>query len=254
MANPQRENGHIDVAHEIVEKFCKYRLSGEEWQVLWVILRKTYGWQKKKDKIALSQFKEMTKLPRSKACYLLSKLVTRGVIKKDNTIPTTYSFVKDYDKWKVLPKKVTSSKVLPKKVMSVTQKGNTSVIKNDNQVLPILGQTNTTLTKETITNNTITKERFIYLEDLNFTSIFESYLKNRKKKATDHAKELILKDLHKVDKVMAIAMLEQSIKNGWIGIFPIKKENEYGRFKGDVKQDNREDKYAGVGKTVKEVQ
>ena len=85
MANPQVENGHIDLAHDIVEKFCTYRLSGEEWQVLWVILRKTYGWHKKKDKIALSQFKDMTTLTRSRVCLLLSKLVTRGVIKKDNT-------------------------------------------------------------------------------------------------------------------------------------------------------------------------
>jgi hypothetical protein len=65
-------------------------------------------------------------------------------------------------------------------------------------------------------------KRFVFLSDPSFVAIFESYLNNRKRKATEHAKELILKDLHKVSKATAIAMLEQSIKNGWIGVFPLK--------------------------------
>lgn len=44
MANPQAENGHIDIANEIADKFCSYRLSGQEWQIIWVVLRKTWGW------------------------------------------------------------------------------------------------------------------------------------------------------------------------------------------------------------------
>ena len=128
MANPQREDGHVDLAHEIVEKFCEYRLSGGEWQVLWVIIRKTYGWQKKKDRIALSQFTKMTNIPRDKACKLLSKLTIRGVVQKDNTIPTTYSLVKDYDKWKVLPKKATASKVLLKKTIRCCLKRHKQII------------------------------------------------------------------------------------------------------------------------------
>lgn len=46
MASPQTENGHIDIANEIADKFCSYRLSGQEWQILWVLLRKTWGWKK----------------------------------------------------------------------------------------------------------------------------------------------------------------------------------------------------------------
>lgn len=85
---------------------------------------------------------------------------------------------------------------------------------------------------------------FLYLTDPIFSSIFESYLKTRKTKATEHAKDLILKDLHKVDKVVAIAMLEQSIKNGWIGIFQIKKEIYSGKISGQGSQ------YAGIEREV----
>jgi hypothetical protein len=85
--------------------------------------------------------------------------------------------------------------------------------------------------------------KYPYLKDKEFVDCFESYLKTRKKKATDRAKELILKDLHRVSQAEAIAMLEQSIKNGWIGIFPIKKEFSNGKDRGSIEQ-----KYAGVEK------
>ena len=114
--------------------------------------------------------------------------------------------------------------------------------------MPKKTQTNNTITNETITKETITKERFSYLSDPVFVSIFESYLTNRKKKATDHARELILKDLHKVSRAEAIAMLEQSIKQGWIGIFPLKKENDNGK---NINSNRKSSEYSGLEKEIK---
>ena len=94
--------------------------------------------------------------------------------------------------------------------------------------------------------NIIKDENYPHLKDKSFTDMFSSYLKTRKKKATEHAKDLILKDLHKVDKATAIAMLEQSIKNGWIGIFPLKKEN-YGNNRPKTGVGNQ---YAGIEKDI----
>ena len=120
MANPQRENGHIDIANEIAEKLCSYRISGQEWQILWVILRKTWGWledtnnkgsaKKKMDMISLSQFTKMTGIDRRRCHYLLNELVEKNIIIKavtniDTTKVIRYGFQKDYDKWKVSPKK-----------------------------------------------------------------------------------------------------------------------------------------------------
>jgi len=56
MANPQPENGHTDIANEIIEALWKINLSSYEWRVLLYLLRKTYGWHKKTDQISLSQF------------------------------------------------------------------------------------------------------------------------------------------------------------------------------------------------------
>jgi len=47
MANPQREDGHVDIANETIEALAKIYLSSYETQTLFAIFRKTYGWHKK---------------------------------------------------------------------------------------------------------------------------------------------------------------------------------------------------------------
>jgi len=126
MANPQTENGYLRIATELAVKLAKYRISGQEWQILLVILLKTYGFNKKQDRISLSQFVELTGI--NKPCVireikeLLSKKII--IIQKDNDFNTTYSIQKDYDLWKPLSKKITSviqkdNKSLSKKIPTI---------------------------------------------------------------------------------------------------------------------------------------
>jgi len=144
----------LDIANEIVDQLCKYRIPGQEWQMIWAIFRKTWCWaekdeagnyvrdkdgwivKKKSDWIALKQFTKMTGIPRSKCCVLLrslenKKIVKKRVTQKGNKKAIYYEFSKNYEEWKVFPKKVT----LPKKVT---------------KVLPKKGPTKEILTKETI--------------------------------------------------------------------------------------------------------
>ena len=163
--NPQLENGHTRIANEIMDALAGIRIPGQARQVLDVIIRKTYGWQKKTDKISLSQFAEstgMTKVTVSKAINKLLKmnLITKEgsalscFTKKGNDYSIIYGLQKDYGKWLPLPKKVT----LPKKVKNVTQKGM--------ETLPKMSTT-----KETITKETITKD--IYIEK--FSEFWDKY-------------------------------------------------------------------------------
>jgi phage replication O-like protein O len=137
MASPQLENGYIRIATELFEALAGIRIPGEARQCLDVIIRKTYGFHKKEDHIALSQFYLITRLGKSHICRNVSKLEQMNIIitQKGNENGKLYRFNKDFDTWKSLPKKVT----LPKKVISVTQKGNLA--------LPKKGTTIDTLTK-----------------------------------------------------------------------------------------------------------
>jgi phage replication O-like protein O len=75
LANPQAENGHVDIANEIFEAFARTRIPGEARQVMDFILRKTYGWHKKQDAISLSQFVEGTGLNKPHVCQAINHLV-----------------------------------------------------------------------------------------------------------------------------------------------------------------------------------
>jgi len=122
MANPQAENGHVDIANEIVEALARTYLSSYESQVLWAIFRKTYGWHKKEDWVSNRQIANMTGIPESHVSRTIKKLVKRNIINKNGR---WISFQKDYEKWGKLPKRVS----LPKQVNKFTQTGKQSLPK-----------------------------------------------------------------------------------------------------------------------------
>jgi len=73
----------------------------------------------------------------------------------------------------------------------------------------------------------IKDEEFEHLKDKEFKDAFLQFLIFRKKirkTATEHAQMLMMRKLQKEDIPTAIAMLEQSILSGWMGIFPLKKD------------------------------
>ena len=108
MANPQKENGYVPVANEIFEALARTRIPGEARQVLDLIIRKTYGFNKKEDHIALSQMVLGTGLKKAECCRSIRKLLVMNlvVVGKYATLKgKTYRFNKDFDTWVVLAKK-----------------------------------------------------------------------------------------------------------------------------------------------------
>lgn len=127
MASPQVENGYTKISNELLEAVIAIRLSGEESQVFWHLVRKTYGFGKKEDAISMGQFSKATGINRPCICRALNKLIAKNiVIKKDNRKANIYCIQKDYTKWKVLSKKITVIKkdntLLSKKITKVLSK------------------------------------------------------------------------------------------------------------------------------------
>ena len=97
IVNPQIENGHTDIANEILDYLCSFRIPGECRQVFDAIMRKTWGWHKKEDRIAESQLVEMTGINRQNVWRSISKLKKHGlVIKTDCKLRIN----KNYIEWK----------------------------------------------------------------------------------------------------------------------------------------------------------
>lgn len=124
MASPQKEDGYTPIAHEILEHLSRQVLSPDEWRILMIIFRKTYGWDKKYDKISHSQFAELTGIARGHIPRILNRLLERKMIFKAVPQPgvpysgdcppirgrggvpylgdrhmATYGFQKNYDLW-----------------------------------------------------------------------------------------------------------------------------------------------------------
>lgn len=131
MASPQIENGYIPLSNELAEAFARLQLSGSQWRLLWVIIRKTYGWKKKKDRISITQFQQQTGLKRRHISRALSELINRKIVtKKDTTFITTYGLQKDYSKWKMSPK------------MAYDNIGDETVTKKDTKTVTKIGAHN----------------------------------------------------------------------------------------------------------------
>ena len=129
MANPQADNGYTRIANEIMDNLAKIRIAGEARQMLDVIIRKTYGFNKKDDKISTSQFMLLTGLSRIAIPKARRKLIELNLItvsQKGYSQGLTYSMQKDYEKWKPYPKKDTVSKkgyrCIQKRSQTVSQK------------------------------------------------------------------------------------------------------------------------------------
>jgi len=100
MKSPQTEDGYTRIANELQDAFCKVDLSGSAWRCLSVIIRKTYGFQKKKDSISLTQFEELTGMTRMGVAKGLNELEKNKMIYRcrDGYI-TSYSLNKNYEEW-----------------------------------------------------------------------------------------------------------------------------------------------------------
>lgn len=136
------------IATELWEALCQIRVPGEAEQVLKVVIRKTYGFKKKSDVIAISQIMKATGLTRGHVVRGRDKLLAMNMItvtkrsQKGRNEELTYSFQKDYDLWRSVPKKVRGTQGVPKKVAKRSNMGTTidTLTKERREEGPSLGQ------------------------------------------------------------------------------------------------------------------
>jgi len=121
VVNPQKEDGFTPIANEIMEALARTSLSDRESRILCVILRRTYGWNKKQDRISLSQFSKMTGIAIPNCSITLERLALRRIIIRGNNVfARTYSIQKNYGKWLSPP--ITLSKPITKVITADKQK------------------------------------------------------------------------------------------------------------------------------------
>ena len=77
------DNGYTRIANEILEALARLDLSGREFRVALVIMRKTYGYQKKADRISRDQISELTGINNQNISRILGDLADKKIIVRD---------------------------------------------------------------------------------------------------------------------------------------------------------------------------
>ena len=103
--NPQKEKGDRRIANDVYNALIRAKLSGAEYQIILLLIDKTWGFGKHSDKISYSQMTKITGLTRPGVIKTIKKLeqkkmivIDRGVV--NHSLPVNkYLFNKHYDTW-----------------------------------------------------------------------------------------------------------------------------------------------------------
>jgi len=101
-AEIQPENGFVRIHPAILELLAQRQLGGREFRCLLFLFRKTYGYQKKEDKISLSQWGEGTGIPRTRVGAVLDNLINQNIIYRidgGEKRPASWGFNKYFETW-----------------------------------------------------------------------------------------------------------------------------------------------------------
>lgn len=100
MCSPQLSNGYTAIANEILEALIAYRFKQNEYKVLFAIIRKTYGYQKKIAELGNTQIAMMTGIDRSHVARCIRSLIKDNVLIHDESkYKSSLGLNKNYRSW-----------------------------------------------------------------------------------------------------------------------------------------------------------
>ncbi|HGN1708154.1 TPA: replication protein [Providencia rettgeri] len=137
------EDGYTRLANELYEELIGANLTRNQAKVAHAICRKTYGFNKKIDRISDSQLAELTRLPRQKVNKAKNELIAMKVIVKSGS---SIGPNKNLTEWEI-PE-------CHQNGVAVTKTVTKNVTKTVTEVSPKQGHTKETLSKEKKESNT----------------------------------------------------------------------------------------------------
>lgn len=101
MASPQTQNGYTRISNELLDAIIAIDAPGSAIKVFLFIIRKTYGYGKKEDRISVSQIVKATTITERRVWESLAWLKDHNMIHRDQSTRMT-GIVKDYAAWTCL--------------------------------------------------------------------------------------------------------------------------------------------------------
>ncbi len=102
-----KEEKYSQIPNEIIEALAQTHLSSYENRYIWFLLRKTFGFHKKKDYISNSQFVKGTGITKQHIWHTKKRLLWRKIVAQ---IGNKVGINKNWAEWRRLPKSGTVAK------------------------------------------------------------------------------------------------------------------------------------------------
>lgn len=232
MAEPKIKDGYTPIANELLEQVYKLKLNGTQFKIILAVWRYTYGFSRQQHELSESFISKATDTNKKQISRELTSLISSNIIHvvKEATFKNSrvIKFNKNFDTW--LQNKGEGANQLPHSELEdgtgsglVTSPGS-ELATQDKQYL----KQNLKQYKEV--KKTKKQETYSDNDELNKAiNDFVDFRKQIKNPITDRGIKIMLnklKNLEPTSIANQIAILEQSIMNGWKGIFPLK--GDYG--------------------------
>lgn len=232
MADVQCENGYTKIANELLEAITRANFSSRELKTILALIRYSFGYSKKSAVLSLRFLSEITNIEFANLSRTLKHLERKNIIKilSINGKGREIQIVKDYESWNL--EGVVKLTTVVKTTTQVLSKQQHLSCQNNNNIKKTIKKN---LNKETdsffinlIPESLIKREGFIHV-----WKEWIEYRKSIKKKLTEFSVKKQLKFLELEPN--PIEVINQSIRNQWQGLFPLKSNsNSYRETKNEI--------------------
>lgn len=224
------DDGFTRIANELLEAVMHAGLSQHQLLVFMAVMRKTYGFNKKSDWVSNEQLSELTGILPHKCSAAKSVLVKRGILTQTGRV---IGINKTVSEWSSLPVKGTEKKPYLKKV-TLPESGKKSLPESGNAYYPNQVNTKDTITKDNKDNiNNPPKSpravsfdaSAVQLPDWLSAEIWSSWVAYRRdlkkpiKSQQTVTQAINLLDRCRLNGYSPEEIINQSIANGWQGLF-----------------------------------
>jgi phage replication O-like protein O len=178
LCSPQLEKGHTRIANELLEAIVAYPFTMAQLKVILVVIRKTYGWRKKKAQISYGMISYLSGLNKRYVKKVVEQLIKDKVLLKEKgSSKNILGLNKRYLHWRLW---IILKEGVPEDTPRVSSQTPGSVLKDT--------------PKGILQDTTLNKERNIYKESSKERDHLSttSFLKNKTKGFREHLKEPIL--------------------------------------------------------------
>ena len=118
MANPQKENGYVPISNELIDQLLKVKLNGTQFRIILLIIRYTYGFNRKSWRFSTSFISEITGCDIRQTRREIKSLIDMNIISVNKnfsgTAPRNMRINKNYDKWTIDSFKFNNETDLPR--------------------------------------------------------------------------------------------------------------------------------------------